>query len=77
MRILDREVFAKIWKLQVGRVNLYLLDTDTPENSAEDRLITAELYGGDLEMRMRQEIVLGIGGVKALSALGSTRRFFT
>jgi starch phosphorylase len=51
-------------------VNLYLLDTDTPENSAEDRLITAELYGGDLEMRMRQEIILGSGGVKALSALG-------
>ncbi len=70
VRILDREVFAKIWQLQVGRVNLYLLDTETPENSAEDRLITAELYGGDLEMRMRQEIMLGIGGVKALSALG-------
>ena len=70
VRILDREVFAKIWQLQVGRVNLYLLDTDTPENTPEDRLITAELYGGDLEMRMRQEIVLGIGGVKALSALG-------
>ena len=69
VRILDRDVFAKIWELRVGRINLYLLDTDTPENSAEDRLITAELYGGDLEMRMRQEIVLGIGGVKALSAL--------
>ena len=70
VRILDREVFAKIWQLQVGRVSLYLLDTETPENNAEDRLITAELYGGDLEMRMRQEIMLGIGGVKALSALG-------
>ena len=68
--ILDREVFAKLWELRVGRVSLYLLDTDTPENSAEDRLITAELYGGDLEMRMRQEMILGIGGVKALSALG-------
>jgi glycogen phosphorylase len=68
--VLDREVFAKLWELRVGRVSLYLLDTDTPENSAEDRLITAELYGGDLEMRMRQEIILGIGGVKALSALG-------
>src|SRR5207247_3815948 len=55
--------------VQVGSVSLYLLDTDTPENNAEDRLITAELYGGDLEMRMRQEIMLGIGGVKALSAL--------
>ena len=70
VRILDREVLAKVWQLQVGRINLFLLDTDTPENSAEDRLITAELYGGDLEMRMRQEILLGIGGVKALSALG-------
>src|SRR4051812_21571166 len=70
VRILDRDVFAKIWELHVGRINLYLLDTDTPENRPEDRLITAELYGGDLEMRMRQEIVLGIGGVKALSVLG-------
>ena len=68
--ILDREVFARVWELRVGRVNVYLLDTDIPENSAEDRLITAELYGGDLEMRMRQEIMLGFGGVKALTALG-------
>jgi glycogen phosphorylase len=70
VRILDRSVFAKIWQLRVGRVNLYLLDTDVAENSAEDRLITAELYGGDLEMRMRQEIVLGVGGVQVLHALG-------
>jgi starch phosphorylase len=70
VRILDREVFAKVWQLPVGRINLFLLDTDTPENNAEDRLITAELYGGDQEMRMRQEIMLGIGGVKALKALG-------
>src|SRR6267143_208209 len=70
VRILEREVFARLWELRVGRVNLYLLDTDIPENSAEDRLITAELYGGDLEMRMRQEMMLGIGGVKALAALG-------
>jgi len=68
--ILDRQVLARLWELRVGRVNVYLLDTDIPENSPEDRLITAELYGGDLEMRMRQEIVLGIGGVKALAALG-------
>ncbi|MBA3273934.1 MAG: alpha-glucan family phosphorylase, partial [Chthoniobacterales bacterium] len=70
VRILDRDVLAKIWELHVGRINLYLLDTDVAENSPEDRLITAELYGGDLEMRMRQEMMLGIGGVKALSALG-------
>ena len=69
VRILDREVFAKIWQLPVGRINLFLLDTDIPENNAEDRLITAELYGGDQEMRMRQEIMLGIGGVKALKAM--------
>ena len=74
--ILDREVRAKIWQLQVGRISLFLLDTDIPENSAADRLITAELYGGDLEMRMRQEIVLGIGGVKALSALGVDAQVF-
>ncbi|MBA2270529.1 MAG: alpha-glucan family phosphorylase [Chthoniobacterales bacterium] len=70
VRILDREVLAKIWELHVGRINLYLLDTDVAENTPEDRLITAELYGGDLEMRMRQEMMLGIGGVKALRALG-------
>jgi len=74
--ILDREVFAKIWELRVGRVSIYLLDTDIAQNNAEDRLITAELYGGDLEMRMRQEIVLGIGGVKALSALGTSPDVF-
>lgn len=74
--VLGREVFAKIWELRVGRINLYLLDTDIAENIAEDRLITAELYGGDLEMRMRQEIVLGVGGVKALSALGHEPEVF-
>src|SRR5262249_27843935 len=57
-------------ELRVGRVNVYLLDTDIPENSAEDRLITAELYGGDLEMRMRQENMLGVGGGKALTSIG-------
>src|SRR3977135_3587464 len=76
VRLLDRDVFAKVWELHVGRVCLYLLDTDTPENSAEDRLITAELYGGDLEMRMRQEIMLGIGGVTTLSALGIDAEVF-
>src|SRR5213079_1534647 len=74
--ILEREIFAKLWELCVGRVSIYLLDTDIAENSAEDRRITAELYGGDLEMRMRQEIVLGIGGVKALTALGIEAEVF-
>ena len=65
-----RQVHAKVWKLAVGRINLYLLDTDISENNGEDRAITAQLYGGDLEMRIRQEIVLGMGGPRALAALG-------
>lgn len=65
-----REVFAKVWRIQVGRVPLYLLDTNIPRNSAEDRTITNQLYGGDSDMRIRQEMVLGIGGVRALNALG-------
>src|SRR5204862_4496264 len=76
VQILDRDVHAKVWQLHVGRVNLYLLDTDIAENNPEDRLITAELYGGDLEMRMRPEIVLGIGGVKVLTALGIDAEVF-
>ncbi|HYY29500.1 MAG TPA: alpha-glucan family phosphorylase, partial [Chthoniobacterales bacterium] len=68
--ILGRTVWAKVWELQIGRIKLYLLDTDIPQNSYEDRLITEQLYGGDLEMRIRQEIVLGIGGIRALDALG-------
>src|ERR1700760_100384 len=68
--ILGRTVTAKVWELQIGRIKLYLLDTDIQQNSPEDRPITAQLYGGDLEMRIRQEIVLGIGGVRALDALG-------
>src|SRR5271165_4714549 len=67
--ILGRNVTAKVWALQIGRIKLYLLDTDIQQNSPEDRPITAQLYGGDLEMRIRQEIVLGIGGVRALDAL--------
>jgi starch phosphorylase len=69
VEILQRTVTVKVWKLQVGRIVLYLLDTDIPENTAEDRLITAQLYGGDLEMRIQQEIVLGVGGVHALHAM--------
>jgi len=68
--ILGRTVWAKVWELQIGRIKLYLLDTDIQQNSQEDRLITEQLYGGDLEMRIRQEIVLGIGGVRTLDALG-------
>lgn len=76
VRVLDRDVQAKIWELHVGRVTLYLLDTDIAENAPDDRLITAELYGGDLEMRMRQELVLGIGGIRALDALAIQPQVF-
>jgi len=66
----DGVVKAKIWKIQVGRVPLYLLDTNIQENPAEYRDITASLYGGDQEMRLKQEILLGIGGLRALHSLG-------
>jgi glycogen phosphorylase len=65
-----REVAARVWRAEVGRVPLFLLDTNIAENLPEDRAITDQLYGGDLEVRIRQEIVLGIGGVRALAALG-------
>ena len=77
VELLGREVFAKVWKLAIGRIKLYLLDTDIPENNQDDRLITAQLYGGDHEMRIRQEIVLGIGGVHALHAMGIHRGSIT
>lgn len=65
-----RLVFAQIWKVQVGRVPLYLLDTNINANRMEDQNITDQLYGGDTEMRLKQEIVLGIGGIRALEAMG-------
>jgi len=64
-----RRVSAQIWCVSVGRVKLYLLDTNIAANSPTDRMITASLYGGDGEMRIRQEIMLGIGGLKALMAM--------
>ena len=63
-------VFVQIWKVSVGEIPLFLLDTNIPENPSKYREITSVLYGGDKDMRIRQEIVLGIGGVKALKALG-------
>jgi starch phosphorylase len=65
-----RAVLAQVWRAQVGRVPLYLLGTNVSGNRPEDREITNELYGGDLEMRIKQEILLGIGGVRALATLG-------
>lgn len=65
-----RMVYAKVWELKVGRISLYLLDTDIDENDWHDRSLTHQLYGGDNEHRLRQEILLGIGGIRALRALG-------
>jgi starch phosphorylase len=64
-----RCVTAQIWYVSIGKVKLYLLDTNVPANSPMDRMITSSLYGGDRELRIRQEILLGIGGLKALSAM--------
>ena len=63
-------VVARVWRADVGKIELYLLDTDLPENSADGVAVTDRLYGGDSHHRLRQEIMLGIGGVRALRALG-------
>ena len=63
-------VVARIWQVRVGRVPLYLLDANTEENDSEGRAVTETLYGGNREMRIRQEILLGIGGIRALRAMG-------
>lgn len=65
-----RTVYARIWRVNVGRNPLYLLDTDVDENDPWDRELSARLYSGDSEMRIRQEIMLGVGGVRVLDALG-------
>jgi starch phosphorylase len=65
----ENAVFCKVWKAQVGRIPLYLLDTNLPENSPADREITSRLYGSGTELRIKQEIVLGIGGVRALAEM--------
>jgi starch phosphorylase len=65
-----RRVWAQCWIVRVGRANVILLDTDIARNKPRDRRITAQLYGGDREVRMAQEIILGIGGVRAFRALG-------
>jgi glycogen phosphorylase len=64
------QVAAQVWKVNVGRLQFFLLDTDIPANLPEHRAITNQLYGGDLEARLRQEILLGIGGYRMLEALG-------
>ena len=69
VEILGRIVYARIWRIAVGRINLYAMDTDIPENNQYDRAITFRLYGGDRETRIQQEILLGIGGIRLLDAL--------
>jgi starch phosphorylase len=66
----DRVIYVRLWQIQVGRVPLYLLDTDVEQNSQSDRQLSARLYGADPELRILQEIILGIGGVRALRVLG-------
>ena len=68
----DRSVLVAVWRVQLGRVTLYLLDTDLADNTPADRELSARLYGGDRETRIQQEIILGVGGVAVLRALGLT-----
>ena len=67
--VLDRTITARIWRATVGRIPLYLMDARLPENAPEDQAISARLYGGDQDLRLRQEILLGIGGLRVLAAL--------
>ena len=66
----NRTVLVAVWRVRVGRVVLYLLDTDLEENAPWDRDLSARLYGGDRETRVQQEIILGVGGVRVLKAMG-------
>jgi glycogen phosphorylase len=76
VHIRGREVFAQGWLAQIGRIKLYLLDTNLPQNAEVDRLITGHLYGGDTETRIVQEKVLGIGGVRLLRKLNLSPSVF-
>jgi glycogen phosphorylase len=67
----NRSVLVRVWRVRLGRVKLYLLDTDLEENAPWDRELSARLYGGDRETRVQQEIILGVGGVRALRTMGS------
>ncbi|MDR1356926.1 MAG: alpha-glucan family phosphorylase [Tannerellaceae bacterium] len=71
-----RTVYANIWRVNVGRISLYLMDTDIPQNSEWDRSITHQLYGGDWENRMKQEYLLGIGGILMLNKLGIKKQVY-
>lgn len=76
MEFPGRTLYARIWKVDVGRTELYLLDTDFESNNVEDRSITHHLYGGDWENRLKQEILLGFGGVRALRKLNISTDVF-
>jgi glycogen phosphorylase/synthase len=65
-----RNLYAQVWQVNVGRIKLYLLDTDISENSAADRTVTHHLYGGDRENRFKQELLLGVGGIRLLKEVG-------
>ncbi len=69
MPVADRTVYAKVWRMTVGRATLFLLDTDVPQNAEHDRRIGGRLYSGGSETRIRQEVILGVGGVRLLRAL--------
>ena len=72
----ERNVLVGVWCVVLGRVRLFLLDTDVEENAPWDRELSARLYGGDMETRLKQEMILGIGGVRALTALGVAPRLW-
>ncbi len=70
MALPGRNLYAKVWKVEIGRVLLYLLDTDIEENLEPDRSVTHQLYGGDWDNRFKQELLLGVGGIRLLDAIG-------
>lgn len=70
LKLDDRDVYIQVWQVDVGAINLFLMDTDTERNAPWDRELTARLYGGNQETRIQQEVILGIGGIKVLNALG-------
>lgn len=71
-----RNLYAKVWRIDVGRIKLYLLDTDLDENTQQDRYITHQLYGGDWQNRMKQEMLLGMGGIRLFNALNIRPEIF-
>jgi glycogen phosphorylase len=76
LEMLGYTLYCNVWKVSVGRVPLYLLDTDNPRNSEFDRQITAELYGGNWENRLKQEYLLGVGGIQLLNKLGIKKQVY-